>query len=122
MLKIEAPTATGFETVVMNERFKCAFITHSAYYSFGKVDHMKRHNNTDEIFVLLLGKAVMLTMEDGKIQSQELERGKAYNVQKGTWHYLTVTEDARVFVAEASDTSDLNTDVLRFEEPYILMC
>ena len=122
MLKIEEPTAAGFDTVVMNERFKCAFITHSDYYAFGKVDHMKRHNNTDEIFVLLLGRAVMLTMEHGEILKQELEPGKAYNVQKGTWHYLAVTEDARVFVAEASDTSDLNTDVLRFEEPYVLEC
>ena len=120
MLKIEAPTHSGFETVVMNERFKCAFITHSPYYSFGKVDHMKRHNNTDEIFVLLFGRAVMLTMEDGKILTQELEPGKAYNVEKSTWHYLAVTEDARVFVAEASDTSEQNTDVLPFEVPYIL--
>ena len=118
MLKIEAPTLSGFETVVMNERFKCAFITHSPYYAFGKVDHMKRHNNTDEIFVLLSGRAVMLTMEDGKISFQELEQGNAYNVQKSTWHYLAVTEDACVFVAEASDTSDLNTDVLSFDVPY----
>ena len=59
---------------------------------------MKRHNNTDEIFVLLFGRAVMLTMEDGRIQSQELEQGKAYNVQKGTWHYLAVSADARDFL------------------------
>jgi mannose-6-phosphate isomerase-like protein (cupin superfamily) len=120
MLEVLLPTVPGFDTVVMNDRFKCAFITHSDYYSFGSVDHMKRHNNTDEIFVLLSGGATMLTISDGEIQKQVLETGKAYNVQKGTWHYLAVTEDAKVFVAEASDTSERNTEVLPFDKPYYL--
>ena len=75
MLKIEAPTATGFETVVMNERFKCAFITHSAYYSFGKVDHMKRHNNTDEIFVLLFDSVMRIDTKSGESTSRVIETG-----------------------------------------------
>lgn len=120
MLKIERPTVPGFDTVVMNDCFKCAFITSSSYYAFGKVDHMKRHNNTDEIFVLLTGSAVLLIMENGKITEYPMEQGAAYNVCRSTWHYLAVSEDARVFVAEASDTSDLNTDVLPFDEPYLL--
>lgn len=120
MLKIEKPIASGFDTVVMNERFKCAFITHSPYYSFGKVDHMKRHNNTDEVFVLLSGRAVMLILEDGKVQEHTLEQGIAYNVQKGTWHYLAVSEDAQIFVAEGADTDETNTDVLSLEQLYFV--
>ena len=120
MLKIETPMNPGFDTVVMNERFKCAFITASPYYAFGKADHMKRHNNTDEIFVLLAGTAVMLIREGDTFEKIRLEQGKAYNVQKGTWHYLAVSADARVFVAESSDTSDSNTDVLPLDEGYLL--
>ena len=41
MLEVLLPTVPGFDTVVMNDRFKCAFITHSDYYSFGSVDRMK---------------------------------------------------------------------------------
>lgn len=120
MLKIEKPNAPGFDTVVMNDHFKCAFITHSPYYAFGEVDHMKRHINTDEIFVLLSGRAVLLIMEDGKIQKYAMEQGSAYNVCRSTWHYLAVSGDARVFVAEKSDTDGTNTDVIRFDVPYIL--
>ena len=120
MLKIEKPTVPGFDTVVLNDRFKCAFITHSPYYSFGKVDHMKRHNNTDEVFVLLSGRAVMLILENGEYQRYPLEQGRAYNVKKSTWHYLAVSDDAMVFVAEGADTDDTNTDVLRFETHYLL--
>lgn len=120
MLKIEKPAVPGFDTVVMNQRFKCAFITHSPYYAFGEVDHMKRHNNTDEIFVLLSGNAVLLIMEDDEIRKFDMEQGSAYNVCRSTWHYLAVSEDARVFVAEGADTDETNTDVMRFETPYIL--
>lgn len=118
MLKIENPSVPGFDTVVKNERFKCAFITHSPYYAFGEVDHMKRHNKTDEVFVLLTGKAVMLILENEEFEEYVLERGSAYNVTKGTWHYLAVSEDASVFVAESSDTDGTNTDVLSLSKPY----
>ena len=122
MFTSETSKKAGFDAVIKNDSFKCAFITHSPAYAFGAVEEMKRHNETDEIFVLLKGHAVMLIYEDGIFTEHLLTEGIAYNVHPKTWHYLAVTEDARVFVAEASDTSDLNTDVLRFEEPYILMC
>lgn len=120
MLIIENPSVPGFDTVVKNERFKCAFITHSPGYAFGNVDQMKRHNKTDEVFALLSGKAVMLILENEEFKEYVLEQGSAYNVKKGTWHYLAVSEDARVFVTESADTSTANTDVLNLRDPYIL--
>ena len=110
----------GFDIAFKNEKFKCAFIKYSKAYSFGKVYEMKRHNKTDEIFVLLKGMAVMLTMEEGKFLKTELEKDAAYSVQKGTWHYLALSEDAQVFVTENSDTDSSNTDIKELEEEYVL--
>ena len=81
---------------------------------------MKRHNMTDEIFVLLRGKAVMLICENGKFTEAALEKEKAYNVTKGTWHYLAVSEDALLFVAENADTDSTNTDVMDLEIEYYI--
>ena len=58
-------TKKGFEAVVTEDGFKCAFITHSPDYAFGAVTAMKRHNLTEEVFVLLQGSAVMLIRENG---------------------------------------------------------
>lgn len=110
----------GFDIVFKNEKFKCAFIKHSKAYSFGKVYEMKRHNETDEIFVLLKGKAVMLTMEEGKFLETELEKNTAYSVQSGTWHYLALSGDAQVFVTENADTDSSNTDIIELGEEYLL--
>ena len=65
MLTSETTKKAGFDAVIKNDSFKCAFITHSPSYAFGTVEEMKGHNETDEIFVLLDGRAVMLIYENG---------------------------------------------------------
>ena len=114
------PQKSGFDKVFDNSNFKCAFITHSPDYSFGEVTVMKRHNLTDEIFVLLSGKAVMLTCDNEVFTETELKENTAYNVMAGTWHYLAVSDDASVFVTENADTDSTNTDVLNLTTPYII--
>ena len=110
----------GFCPVVMADGFKCAYITHSSDYSFGSVTLMKRHNLTDEVFVLLEGKAVMLTLSDDGFVKTPLEQNVAFTVEKGTYHYLATTEDANVFVCERADTGAANTDCLTLKNPYIM--
>ena len=50
---------TGFELVYKNNLFKCAFITQNEQYAPGKISCLNRHNKSDEIFVLIQGKAVL---------------------------------------------------------------
>ena len=111
---------SGFCPVVVTESFKCAYITHSPDYAFGEVRLMKRHNLTDEVFVLLAGKAVMLTFEDENFTETPLLPYTAYTVEKGTYHYLAVSEGASVFVCERSDTGAGNTDTIFFDNPYFM--
>ena len=120
MLTFDAPKKRGFDVVVKNESFKCAFITHSPAYSFGEVSEMKRHNETDEIFVLLCGRAVMLTYENGEFSQRKLLPNTEYNVRAKTWHYLAVSEDALVFVTERADTDSTNSEIITLAKPYSL--
>ena len=120
MLKISKPTRSGFETIIATEHFKCAFITQSENYAFGCVREMKRHNRTDELFVLLSGNATLLIQEGEYIKEHPMVQGEVYNVTAGTWHYLAVSHDARLFVTESSDTNSTNTDTLILPNPYCL--
>ena len=110
----------GFCPVVYENGFKCAYITHSEDYAFGKVSVMKRHNLTDEVFVLLSGRAIMLTLTGEEFVKTPLICGEALTVEKGTYHYLAVSEGARVFVCERDDTSRENTDSLTLISPYLI--
>ena len=107
----------GFEVVVQNPDFKCAFITASPQYAYGKVNVLKRHNDSDEVFVLLSGNAVLLT-KDGECtecQTTVLQTKKAYSVTKGTWHHLAVSADALIFVAESGSMKPENTQTACIE-------
>lgn len=113
----------GFEPIFHTPNFKCAFITLSPQYAFGKVNEMKRHNDSDEVFVLLSGSAVLLTREEGSNEYAKtpLEYQTAYNVQKGTWHYLAISEEALVFVAESGAMKKENTECYSLESEGIYL-
>ena len=107
----------GFEVVVQNPDFKCAFITASPQYAYGKVNALKRHNDSDEVFVLLSGNAVLLTKDDADThyQTTSLRLKTAHNVTKGTWHHLAVSADAVVFVAESGSMKRENTQTVHID-------
>ena len=120
MFTSENPKKSGFDAIIKNESFKCAFITLSPAYAFGSVEEMKRHNETDEIFILLNGSAVMLIYEGGIFTEYPLAKSAAYNVHAGTWHYLAVSEDALVFVTENANTDSANSDIIKLDNAYKL--
>lgn len=107
----------GFDLICTNDDFKCAFITNSPQYSYGKVTVLKRHNLSDEVFTLISGRATLLTGDLVKAEyaTRELQKGVAYCVTAGTWHHLAVSEDAVVFVVENSGVSGANTDAVSVE-------
>ena len=117
MIITKRTSMEGFEPIFHTPNFKCAYITLSPQYAFGKVKEMKRHNDSDEVFVLLSGSAVLLTREEGSTEYTRtvLEYQTAYNVQQGTWHYLAVSEDALVFVAESGTMKKENTESMNVE-------
>ena len=39
-----------------------------------------------------------------------MEKCKVYNVKKGLWHHIVVSEDATVLVVENSNTTKENTE------------
>lgn len=53
MVITETFSKAGYCPIVHNQNFKCAFITVSEQYAYGKVKELKRHNDSDEVFVLL---------------------------------------------------------------------
>lgn len=90
----------GFNSVFKSDSWQIATITYDTQYSKNGFDHMKRHLTTDEVFILIRGEAVLHTVENGKIENTNIEKGKIYCVRKGTWHYLEVSQDALIAVVE----------------------
>ena len=87
-----------------------AFLNHGERFADPK--YVERHNNTDEVFVLLAGEATLLIGEAR--QRVKMEQGKFYNVRKGTWHQIITTPGARCLIVENADTGLANSDRMEF--------
>lgn len=99
---------SGFDTVHTFEGWKVAFITSAEQY--GELKTVKRHTQTDEIFVLVKGEATIFSADgDEPLLATPLEKEKLYSVKKNTWHHVQVSKDALLVVVENSDTSKENT-------------
>ena len=76
--------------------------------------NMQRHDETDEVFVLLKGRCILFVGDGqdddaGTIQAQDMVPLTIYNVKRGTWHNHTLSEDASVLVVENRDTTVENS-------------
>lgn len=82
----------------------------AAFLNFGpKFGHRRppeRHLKSDELFALLQGEATLFIGEEGR--EVKMEKGKLYNVRKGTWHQIVAEKDSRVLVIE--NTGDIGTE------------
>ena len=93
-----------FKVLMQYEGWKIGFIRYSERFSAFK--QLERHLETDEAFVLLSGDAILFTETEQKV----MKRNTVYNIPKGEWHHITVSEDATVMVVENSNTSKDNTE------------
>ena len=82
------------------------------------IDCLERHNETDELFVLLRGTCILLyALEDLINDSLELkaismELDKVYNIPKGLWHNTITQQETKLILIEAASTSQQNSNVI----------
>jgi hypothetical protein len=70
---------------------------------------MQRHNETDEVFILLRGRCILFVgAGDQKVTdifAVNMKQLKLYNVKKSTWHTHTLDKDTMVLIVENRDTT-----------------
>ena len=101
----------GFQVLKEFEGWKIGFLRYSERFS--ACAEMERHLETDEVFVLLKGNATLYTEEE----VCPMRRSILYNIPKGVWHHIVVSEDASVLVIENSNTSKANTQKKGVQSP-----
>lgn len=86
--------------------------------------HLEIHHSTDEQFILVSGKAILLTAErkNGRFENIELtpmELGKVYNVPKEMWFYSITCKDTKMVYVQDSDCSMSNSELCDMSEEEI---
>lgn len=109
LLEIHAHEDEAFKPLVDYGAWRVAILNFIDHLRPENLKDMQRHDETDEVFVLLEGRCILFLgdgrSEAGTIHAVDLEPRKVYNVKRGVWHTHTLSEDASVLVVENRDTT-----------------
>ena len=103
-------TGIDYETAMRFGSWRVAYLNYGKEFVEETFEKVERHNESDEVFVLLSGKATLIIGEE--LNKVEMEPHKLYNVPKGVWHHIFTYEGTSVLIVENEDTCDDNTDFL----------
>ncbi len=107
-------TGEDYMPAMSYDKWRVAFLNHSDRFKEENFDKIERHNESDEVFVLLAGKATLIVGEE--LNRIEMEPHKLYNIPKGVWHHIFTNEGTSVLIVENENTGSENTDYLSVEK------
>ncbi len=113
LLAVGRHAGEGYRPLVDYGAWRVALLNYGPDLCLQALTRMQRHNETDEVFVLLKGRCLLFTAEGGDtvghIYAEDLRPGIVYNVRRGVWHNHTLSRDAQVLVVENRDTTYANS-------------
>jgi len=116
LIEISSCLVDDYSPLVEYGEWRVAAISASEHNSADAIMQLERHSETDEVFVLMRGRAILFAAADqgrwvtGRIDSVEMETLRVYNVKRGVWHACALGPDAVVLVVENSGTGSSNSD------------
>jgi len=109
LLGVHDHIGDGYSPVVDYGKWRVALLNYSKDLLPENITAMQRHNETDEVFVLLSGRCILFISDGDKeikdIFAEDMEPFKIYNVKKSVWHTHTLSRDAKILIVENRDTT-----------------
>jgi hypothetical protein len=116
LLEVRAYTGEGYQPLIDFGAWRVAVLRAIDELLPENLETLQRHDETDEVFVLLAGRCILFIGEGDaqvtKLHAVDMEPLKLYNVKRGAWHTHTLSDDAAVLIVENADTTDANSPLL----------
>lgn len=114
LLEIQNYDGEGYKPLIDYGEWRVVILRYLDALQPDRIDSMERHTETDEVFVLLHGRGVLIIGGNDdqvdSVQPQAMELGELYNVKRNAWHTILLSHDASVLIVENNDTGDHNTE------------
>jgi hypothetical protein len=114
LLEIRHYSGEGYKPLIDFGAWRVAVLRYLDELQPDRIDAVERHNETDEVFVLLQGQAVLfMGTGDRQIETifpQVMQPGVFYNVKQSAWHTVALSRDATILLVENCDTGRENSD------------
>lgn len=106
----------GMKRVFENEKWTVGIKNWKPANDVIGIDCLERHNQTDELFVLIEGDCTLVTANETDkgyvFESIKMEPDKVYNIPATLWHNTITRKDTKMILIEDSNTSMENSDIL----------
>ena len=102
----------GYEVLARFQNWRVAVITYAARFERQNLYRLERHMETDEVFVLMDGEAVLFIGPERIPVDMELYA--AYNVKCKIWHSICLSSNAKVLICENNNTGAENTEYMEY--------
>jgi hypothetical protein len=114
LIEIHEFNGIGYRPLIDFGAWRVAILRYIDELIPDQIERAERHNETDEVFVLLAGQAILFFGQGADtldtFQPLVLQTLKQYNVKQGTWHVAVLSRDASILLVENRDTGKTNTD------------
>ncbi len=114
LIEIREFHGKGYQPLIDFGEWRVAQLRYLDEIQPDRIDSMERHSETDEVFVLLRGRGVLIVggraSRVGVIHPQVLQPEKIYNVKRGVWHTILLSREACVLLVENRDTGRHNSE------------
>ena len=98
----------GFHPFMISDGWQVAQLNYSEEQHINNINKVDVHYQTDEVFILLEGKAVLIAAifdADNPIFEIELmKKNTTYNIPKNRWHNIAMEKGSKVLLVEKSNT------------------
>lgn len=109
LLEVRDYTGAGYRPVIDFGGWRVAILNYAEELRPENLTRMQRHNETDEVFVLLRGRCILFlghgTETVSRVVAEDMQLFKIYNVKQSAWHTHTLNEQAMVLIVENLDTT-----------------
>jgi mannose-6-phosphate isomerase-like protein (cupin superfamily) len=95
----------GYKPLLLRPTWQVALLNWDEKFDRANLVEIAQHNLTDEVFVLLKGRAVLFVKSEGEeLLAFDCQPGVIYNVPTGVWHTLLADKEATFLIVEERDT------------------
>lgn len=108
----------GYMPMIDYQSWRVAVLNYCEELEIQNIKTMQKHNETDEVFILLKGNCTLFIGGNDEfiteVDEVKMEPLKLYNIKKGVWHTHTLDKEGMVLIVENQNTNDDNSPIIIF--------
>jgi hypothetical protein len=117
LLEVHEFHGQGYQPLINSTAWRVSLLNFTPSLLPDQIVRFQRHNETDEVFVLLQGRCILFLGQGvstvTRIFAQDMIPLTLYNIKKGIWHSHALSPDAKLLIVENADTSPVNSPRLQ---------